>query len=384
MDFESPTETNVPSDAPPTLYYVLQAFAAALGLLTVVAALIGLADLSRQGGSLGVTLLAVAALLVLGLATVGLLIGLAAVVRGVAAFAAAQTRVERTVARLASGVAPAASSAPPSAPAPPSSGDSAALESIHRVLEEVRDNILLTDEERRTKHQRLVAIERRERTLQIQQAVEGGHFQRARQLLLEFERRIGGDEDTKQLLEFIEAAAQRAEAEDVAAAARQCEELMSLTSWDRAIQIAEELIDRHPNALPARQLLARVQREKQVHQQEHRNRLFLTFQRHTANREWRAALQVARQLVEAYPDSIEAESIRAQKETLETNAEIEHRKQLEAQYKAQLDEHRYAEALALARDVIRLYPESPQAKVLREQIPYLEKRMQAGFGRRSP
>ncbi|HOW18675.1 MAG TPA: tetratricopeptide repeat protein, partial [Phycisphaerae bacterium] len=230
--------------------------------------------------------------------------------------------------------------------------------------------------------QRLVAMERRERAAQIQQAVETGRFQDARAVLLELERRIGGDEETRKLAEYIEAAAGKAEAEDVAAATKQAEDLMSLTSWDRAMRIAEDLIDRHPNSLPAKQLLARIQREKQVHQQEHRNRLYVEIQRHTSRREWQQALAIARQLIAAYPESIEAESLRTQMETLTKNAEIEHRRELETKYKGLIEQRNFAEALALAREVIATYPESPQARVMREQIPHLERHVRADFARR--
>jgi tetratricopeptide (TPR) repeat protein len=225
-------------------------------------------------------------------------------------------------------------------------------------------------------------MERRERAAQIQQAVEAGRFQDARAVLLELERRIGGDEETRKLAEYIEAAAGKAEAEDVAAATKQVEDLMSLTSWDRAMQVAEDLIDRHPNSLPAKQLLARIQREKQVHQQEHRNRLYVEIQRHTSRREWQQALAIARQLIAAYPESIEAESLRTQLDTLTKNAEIEHRRELETKYKGLIEERNFAEALALAREVIATYPESPQARVMREQIPHLERHVRADFARR--
>ncbi len=377
--------TDVPGDSaprtPPVVCYVLQAFAVAVAVITIVAFFVGLADVSRlpdgMPGAGRLIFVAIAALVV-GLAAAAALVGLAEMVRHLDRAGAALERMDR-----GASPPPRVDSAPvpPVAAPPPPVFDKTQLDALQRLLEEIRDNVLLTEEERRTKHQRLVAMERRERTVHIQRAVEAGQFHQARQLLLEFERRVGGDEDTRQIAEFIENAARQAEEEDVAAAAKHCEDLMSLTSWDRAMKTAEDLIDRHPNSLPARQLLARVQREKQVHQQEHRNRLFLEIQRHTSSREWRAALSAAEQLIAAYPDSMEAETLRGQMNTLKTNAEIEHRRQMEAQYKSYIDEHRFSEALALARDVVRLYPESPQGKVLREQIPHLEKRVQNEFGR---
>ncbi len=385
MDTQPPIDLKPVPETPPTVCYVLYGSAAAVAVIAVVGTFIALAEISRLPSEIPGTwrmVLGVIAILVCGLAAAAVIVGLAEVLRLLGRADATLTRLDLAGPPPLVG-APAPPPSQPS-PAPPPSApalDSRQFEVLQRLLEEVRDNVLLTDEERRIKHQRLAALERRERTVQIQQAVDAGQFQRARQLLLDLERRIGGDENTRVLAEHIETAARQAEAEDVAAATKQCEDLMALTSWDRAARVAEELIDRHPDSLPAKQLLARVHRERQVHQQEHRNRLFLEIQRHTSRREWRQAVEVARRLIETYPESIEAESLRTQMDTLTANAEIEHRKQLEAQYKAYLEENRFADALALAREVIRLYPQSPQARALREQIPHLERHVQASIGK---
>ncbi len=368
----------------PGVCYALQAFAGIIAVLSVIGFFVTLAEVSSlpEGvGGAGRIIFSGIMFLVGGLAGSAVLVALAEIVKGVRRVGEPDSQAPTD------GVAPPARATPETGPGGPGTqatvGLSAAqFAAIQRILEEVRDNVLLTEEERRTKRQRLVAMERRERAAQIQQAVEAGRFQDARAVLLELERRIGGDEETRKLAEYIEAAAGKAEAEDVAAATKQAEDLMSLTSWDRAMRIAEDLIDRHPNSLPAKQLLARIQREKQVHQQEHRNRLYVEIQRHTSRREWQQALAIARQLIAAYPESIEAESLRTQMETLTKNAEIEHRRELETKYKGLIEQRNFAEALALAREVIATYPESPQARVMREQIPHLERHVRADFARR--
>jgi hypothetical protein len=66
-------------------------------------------------------------------------------------------------------------------------------------------------------------------------------------------------------------------------------------------------------------------------------------------------------------------------ETLTKNAEIEHRRELETKYKGLIEERKFAEALALAREVITTYPDSPQARAMKEQIPHLERHVQTSF-----
>ena len=70
--------------------------------------------------------------------------------------------------------------------------------------------------------------------------------------------------------------------------------------------------------------------------------------------------------------SDDAEALRMQVPTLEANAEIETRQQLEAQIMALVKHGRYIEATALAKRVIEQYPDSPQAEALRRQIDRLE------------
>jgi hypothetical protein len=247
------------TQAPPLICHVLQAFAVAIAVTAVVAFFVALADISKLPDGFpgtGRIILAGIAFLVCGLSASAAMVGLSAIVAHLSKANAVLMQLGQD--RLPGpehGPQPGEGARAQALPPPAAGLDKAQFEAIQRLLEEVRDNVLLTDEERRTKRQRLAAMERRERTAQIQQALEAGRFQDARARLLELERRIGGDEDTRQLAEHIEAAAAKAEGEDVAAATKQVEDLMSLTSWDRAIKIGEDLIDRHPNSLPARQLL---------------------------------------------------------------------------------------------------------------------------------
>lgn len=248
-------------------------------------------------------------------------------------------------------------------------------EAIQRLLEEIRDNVLLTDEERHARRLEQLAIERRQRTTQVEQALGAGLFHRARTLVQEMQQRLGNDEATRQLADRVERTASEAEARDVAMAAKQCEDLMGLTSWEQAVRIAQDLVGRHPQSDRARALLDRVTRERERHEQQHRTRLFNEVQRSVSERQWRRALVAARELMAAYPGTPEAQTIVAQKDTLETNAQIEHRKELETRYKEYCETRRYAEALALARQVISEYPNSPQAQVMRAQIAHLEKQV---------
>jgi hypothetical protein len=89
-------------------------------------------------------------------------------------------------------------------------------------------------------------------------------------------------------------------------------------------------------------------------------------------RRWREAAEGTRRFLEMFPNDIEAPPLREQLKTLDANAEIQTRQQLEAQYKELIQQHRYWDAVGLANRIIAQYPMSPQANALRGQIGRLE------------
>jgi hypothetical protein len=89
-------------------------------------------------------------------------------------------------------------------------------------------------------------------------------------------------------------------------------------------------------------------------------------------RRWQEALRAAQQFLQTFPNGSDSDSLRSQLETLEANADIQARQALEKQIKEHLQQHRYWDAVALARRIIAEHPLSPQANALRSQLPRLE------------
>lgn len=352
-------------------YYGLLASTALVAMACLIGFGVATAELAMGEGSVKASqIIAVVALLVGGLAAGAALFALATTLRLVYQMQQAIDKIEVSTARCADETQQLTRIINPGI-------TSAQGEAMQRALEDIRDNVLMPDEERRTKRLQMIAMERRQRIAQIQQAVSAGLYHRARTLVQELEQRLGVDAETRELTAYVNRTAAEAEAHDIATASKQCEDLMSLTSWETALKIASDLVERHPNSEVAQQLLERVQREKELHEQQHRARLLKEVERAIADRQWRRALVASRELMGAYPGTPEAQSLLAQRETLEANAQIEHRRELEARYKEFCETKRYADALALARQVINEYPNSPQAQVMRTQIPQLEKQLKA-------
>ena len=109
-----------------------------------------------------------------------------------------------------------------------------------------------------------------------------------------------------------------------------------------------------------------------------RARLMSRAQSATDQHNWREALRWVEQVLGKYPHSAEAHDLRLQLPTLKLNAEIQARQQMEADIRDLIHAQKFGEALRVARQLLNDYPDSPQAQVLREQMPRLEQRAAEG------
>ncbi len=240
------------------------------------------------------------------------------------------------------------------------------------LLADLRDNSLLTESERRDKRVRVAEEEFQDASTRIHAMMKEGDFVHARELADYLARRHPADKRSSQLMDEVEHARERHESEDVRACTRQVEDLISISAWGRARDLAQQLQQRHPDSPDARKLLLKIETEHRVFEEEQMRRMNAEVQRFVTRRRWEEALAVARAFIERFPGCEESESLRMQLPTLEANAEIEVRQQFEARIMEFVRHGRYLEAVELSRKVIDQYPDSPQAEVLRSQLERLE------------
>lgn len=362
-----------------------------LGLATlallVVAGVLRMFDGSTSSQSHFINDLGVLSLFTaIGLASAGLLIGLSLVLRVLRDLHSALIRVERYQYEI--GAAPAPPTAA-NAPSPPSPGDETIVEltsaideppalptppwqEIARLLEDIRDNSLLTESERQEKRRQTAEQELDQAEKSVAAHLAGGDYPRARQLTDALRAKYPADPRADRIAEQLESSREQHEAEDVGAVSKQVEDLISISAWPRARHLAQQLQQRHPDSSDARYLLLRIEREHHIFQDEQRRRMSAEIQRFVSRRRWEEALAAARTFVERFPGCPDSEAILLQIPTLENNAEIERRQQLEAEIMDFARHGRYIEAAELARRVIEKYPDSPQAEALRLQLRRLE------------
>ncbi|HUW84114.1 MAG TPA: hypothetical protein VMZ31_15120 [Phycisphaerae bacterium] len=359
---------------------LLQVLAIVVALIGFGGPLAGLAVIATPGQSVPpkAILLAVAAIVV-ALSYAAALFALGVLVQVGDATRELADRIEQWQ-RGATVMSPA--QAVPSAPPPPSAESSAPATAMLRqqaarmlnLLEAIQEASLLTEQQRRTRWERLAAQRCQALRRQIDDLLLEGRFVQARQFADELETRWERPEEASTLRERIRTARDESQAADLADARRRIGEFMSVSRWDRAEQVVEELVLKYQDSTELAELRDRVKRERVLAEAEYRRQLQRHIEQAVAGRQWSQATASAEQFLAKYGDSDAARLIREKLPTLRANAEIETRQHAERDIKELIRRHRYGEALERARELIEKYPTSPQAEALRGQIPRLEQR----------
>jgi hypothetical protein len=250
--------------------------------------------------------------------------------------------------------------------------DSQRLEQIGELLQEISENVLLTPEQRQARQRQRIERMHRDVGEVLSRLLADGKFPEAQRRVDEYARSFPDKRAAvEQFQARIEQVRSQVEDTDYQQAAGRIRDFMGMAAWERAEDVIQELLARHPRSQRVRSLVDDLRQERGKFEQQQRQQLLGEIEQLTGRKEWRNAFRLASDLLGRFPTSTEAQTVRAKMDTLRDNAEIEIRRDLEEQLKELMRTHRYIEALALAQDIIAKYPGSPQAKVLKEQLPQM-------------
>jgi tetratricopeptide (TPR) repeat protein len=252
------------------------------------------------------------------------------------------------------------------------------LEELVHLMRELRDIELLSEPERSARLQHEADELVRQLEHDIPALLREHKLREAKARLQHAQQRFPSIPNWDTLARQIEQTRERLESHDIAMAQREVEDLLALGAWDRAVEVVRNVRHRHPEAAAVETLAQRVAQARDQATSEERQRLMAEAQDATNRRDWIAATRMVETLLDKYPGTPESQQLREQMPTLRANAEVQVRQEMEAEIKGLITAHRYGEALRIARELIQKYPNSPQAAVLRDQLPRLEERAQAG------
>jgi len=240
------------------------------------------------------------------------------------------------------------------------------------LLRDINENLLLDETGRKRKIEFLAEQERKRVFAEADDLIKNKDWARARSLMSRLSDKYPDNPIIQERIAAMETLRKSAFADELLHTRKLVHDLIAISAWERATLMADMLMERHPDMTAAKELAAHVCNERVRFREEQIKRMHADIERSISKKRWNDALQVSQQLIEKYPESIEAEALRMQMSTMQTNAEIEKRQELEEQIKDLVKRHNFIQAVELARYVIEQYPASPQANALRSQIDKLE------------
>ncbi|MGH7176921.1 MAG: hypothetical protein ACREJC_06045 [Tepidisphaeraceae bacterium] len=283
-----------------------------------------------------------------------------------------QTRLEElsvAVDRIARLRAPPPAPAPVGAPVAAPSSTSLDISPLLKMLEEIRDAALLTDDERRGRIRQLSDERKLYFIRHAIGAIESSHWGEASGIVLKLEQEHPTDMDVRRVRQQLEDGRARAEGETVRRIRDQIESHIGIGSWVQAETMARQLSGDFPGNAEARGLLERVVRDRNVFQETTVARMLDEVRNDIDRRLWRRACTHALTLVEKYADHPKTQRLKEQLATLRDNAEIEERQEKEVRIQELIRGRQFHEAIALAEDLLERFPNSPQAEAIEVLLP---------------
>jgi hypothetical protein len=244
-----------------------------------------------------------------------------------------------------------------------------ALDPLIKAIEEVREISLLSDAERK---ERLASMEHERKRMIVRQVIE--HMEHARwsagNVTIEtLDREHPDDAEVKRIRHQFEEARRNAESATVARGRDQIENYIGIGAFDEAFRSARQLVGDFPGNVEATRLMQRVQRERDIHVETSVSRMVEEIRHDIDRRLWRRSLQHAQRLVERFPDHPKTARVREQLPTLQQNAEIEERQELEVRIQELIRGHKFGEAIELSEELLHRFPHSPQAEAIEKLLP---------------
>jgi tetratricopeptide (TPR) repeat protein len=250
--------------------------------------------------------------------------------------------------------------------------DPDALLRIEHLLREIRELSLLGDTDRRDRLAHHLEQRKRVMSRQITELTNAHEFAKAEAVLLDLESQFPNDSHATGCRRDLEAARTENESSLVLQGCEKVQHLIAIGAWDQAMVAVTLLVDNFPQNAEATELLKRVANERDVFLDTSAQAEYDQVRRQIEQRQWRQARSGAQQLIARYPMHARAQQMRQQLRTIQDNADIEERHEVEARIQEMIRTGQYRDAIDLAEEILRRFPGSPQAQAVEEMLPRLQ------------
>jgi outer membrane protein assembly factor BamD (BamD/ComL family) len=367
---------------------VLYALATICLLLPVVAALLLGLKGEQMAPEVFIRYLPAAACVWMGLVAFGLLVGVGTLMdREVAMprkLQAMLREVQDAIEAIGRAVseqkapAPPAESAAPAETVRPSPAvpalEAATLHRLASILEEIRDVSLLNEAQRQKRLNQLMTGRRRVTMAKVEELIAASRWREAEAMLTNAEQEFLDDPLISAIRRKYDVAKSAAEQLALAKVKQAIQDQIALSSWDRALELASSFAQQHPGE-PAHELLTHTRQLREEYTDSIGTELYEEMRTNIEQRSWRRAYDAATRLLTKCPEHPKVGNIRAQLGIMKENAETEQGNAMEVRIQELVRAKRYSEAVELAEELQKSFPNSHQAEIASQLITKLRQRM---------
>jgi hypothetical protein len=208
--------------------------------------------------------------------------------------------------------------------------------------------------------------------IQIRQIVARRRFDSLEPLLAELDRLFGDEPDAEEVKLAAWAARDAALSDTLSGLQEAVRRHVATADWPGAQAAVEAALQWFPDQPEILAIRVEIERTQAVWLEQATGLLQAKIKAAADQRQWRAALSAAEELLQRFPGHTRATKLAGEIATLRQNADIEVRQQLEQQLQSLVRSRRFGEAVVLAEQIINDYPTSPQAAECKALLPRLE------------
>ncbi|MGD0461324.1 MAG: hypothetical protein ABSB74_02430 [Tepidisphaeraceae bacterium] len=247
--------------------------------------------------------------------------------------------------------------------------DSESMHQVLALLQEIRDLALLSDAQRQQRLQESLQHRRNYLVAEVERLSQLKEWSAAENAMAAVAIEFPDDPILKELRTRVAAGRKDVERDSFSSLRGRVEDLMAVWAWDQAYTEAARFVANFPDHSEGRELLARVMREREAYVENTANLLYEEIRSDIERRSYRRAMTNAVKLLECAPGHRRSAAIRPQLKTIRENAEIEERQEQERRIQEMIRAKQIPEAIDLAEDLLRRFPNSPQADSLQKLLP---------------
>lgn len=246
---------------------------------------------------------------------------------------------------------------------------------IVQVLDEIRDISLMNESQRQHRLESLMSLRRQSAAAAIDLMIQESRWTDANATLQQALTVFGQGAELDAIGTKLAESAAAAERNALADLQRNVTDLLAREYWEQAVAHADAVQTQFPDSDTIRQFAQKLRADRATYIELTANQLYDQIKQGIEQRSWRQAMKMAQRLLAKCPGHPRAKTVEAQIAILGENADIEQRNAMEIRIREFAKANRFGEAIEVAEELVNAYPLSKQAQIANQLITRLRERL---------